>query len=165
MNYCVLMWAIYRRINSRCVWLIADYSAHRYLREDTACIQLLRRPAQHWAAIDKKHRGELQSRAKEVNFSQWFAVTRRWRVKRTFGVINERFSSGLILCCEGITDIFVLWESKIIGEVTAKIFEEINIEKTSCCITAYLIGFLNFLQYWVAFLSKRAWIRIRGAKN
>jgi hypothetical protein len=57
-------------------------------------------------------------------------------------VINERFSSGLILGCEGITDRFVLWESKIIGEVTAYIFDEINIEKTSCyCITAYLIGY------------------------
>jgi hypothetical protein len=74
-----------RRIKSRWVWLIADYSAHHHLRKDTACIQLLRRPAQHSATIDKKHHRELQSRAIEVKFSQWFAVTRRWRVRRAFG--------------------------------------------------------------------------------
>jgi hypothetical protein len=78
-----------------------------------------------------------------MRFRQWFTVTRRWRVKRTFGVINKRFSSELILCCEGITDIFF----NIFCDVSeqnywwsyCQIFEEINIEKTSCyCITAYL---------------------------
>jgi serine/threonine protein phosphatase PrpC len=43
-----------------------------------------------------------------------FPKLNMWRVKRTFGVINEKFNSELILCCDGISDILCRERAKLL---------------------------------------------------
>jgi hypothetical protein len=63
-----------------------------------------RRPAQHSAAIDNHYGAEVIVSAT--------CSHSRWRVEEDFRVINLRFSSGLILCCEGMANWFVLWSEQ-----------------------------------------------------
>jgi hypothetical protein len=60
-----------------------------------------RRPAQHLAAIDNHYGAEV--------ILSTICSHSRWRVEEDIRVINLRFSSGLILCCEGTANWSVQW--------------------------------------------------------
>jgi hypothetical protein len=95
---CVLIWAIYHRIKLR--WCDCLPKVHCQL---------------HWtqrvysfkvtSSVFSCNRQLLRSRSDIVDNLQW-------RVEEDFRVINVRFSSGLILCCEGTANWFVLWSEQ-----------------------------------------------------
>jgi hypothetical protein len=60
-----------------------------------------RRPAQHSAAIDNNYGAEV--------ILSTICSHSRWRIEEDNRVINLRFSSGLILCCEGTANWSVQW--------------------------------------------------------
>jgi hypothetical protein len=100
MCYCVLIWAIYRRIKSGWCDCLPKTLVHCQL---------------HWK--QRVYSFKATSSAFSCNRHYYGAEVilsticshSRWRVEEDFRVINERFSSELILCCEGMANWFVLW--------------------------------------------------------
>jgi hypothetical protein len=100
--YCVLTWAIYCRIKSRwCDWL-PKTTVHCQLHQ-TQCVYSFKATSSAFGC--NRHYGA------EVILSATCSHS-RWRVEEDFRVINLRFSSGLILCCEGTANWFVLWSEQ-----------------------------------------------------
>jgi hypothetical protein len=112
--YCALTRAIYPRIKSRLVhWL--DYSALS-TTPGTACVQLHRRPAQHWAAIDLRIRMRSE-------FHLEFAVTQSGEERS-----DQYFRLDYwFYACEGSIN-WLVWDH--FNLITAKIFAWINIITT-----------------------------------
>jgi hypothetical protein len=137
MLYCVLTCAIYRRIKSRCVWLIVETvhtvidqsTQHVYSFSATITVSRCSRP--------KHNRATVQGSISEIWFSNLQLLEGgKWKAPSESD--QETDSVWLIICCDGIYLIYWAGSARLL-ENNCQIFKEINIEKSCCyCITAYL---------------------------